>query len=230
MLEVKALRVSDGDFTLSADFALPQGSLTVVIGPSGGGKSTLLSAIAGFLGSDAGQMLWGGVAFGGADPGARPVSILFQDNNLFPHLTAALNVGLALNPRLALSSQDRAKIADALTQVGLSGMGDRLPATLSGGQQGRVALARILVSQRPVVLMDEPFAALGPGQRQEMMALVRGVLCAAGKTVLMVTHDPQDAAGADYVIALADGRADTPISAARFAAAPPERLAGYFRK
>ncbi len=190
MLTLDQIRVQQGDFTIEADDQLNVGFVSV-IGPSGSGKSTLLSAIAGFTPLANGRLIWGDEEFGAATPDRRPASMLFQDNNLFPHLTIAQNVGLALERRLGLSVGARKKVEVALDHVGLSGMADRKPGSLSGGQQSRAALARVLLADRPIVLLDEPFAALGPGLRHEMLDLVTEAL--GGRLVIMVTHEPSDA-------------------------------------
>lgn len=227
MLSLDRLTLAQGDFRLTADLTLPSGSRTAIMGPSGGGKSTLLAAIAGFLAPASGRILWNGQDITTTAPGDRPVAILFQDNNLLPHLTVAQNAGLALAPRLRLTPAQRARIDAALAQVGLTGLGDRKPAQLSGGQQSRAALARVLLSDRPLVLLDEPFAALGPGLRAEMLDLARATL-GPDRTLLLVTHDPDDARrlGGDLVL-VADGTVTQPAPADRLLAHPPPALATY---
>ncbi|MEO1747318.1 MAG: ATP-binding cassette domain-containing protein, partial [Pseudomonadota bacterium] len=135
----------------------------------------------------------------------RPVSMIFQDHNLFAHLTVEQNVGLGISPGLALRQDDKQRIAEALKSVGLDGYGNRKPSRLSGGERQRVALARILVRDRPILLMDEALASLGPGLRQSILDLVRQLQTAKKLTVIMVTHDPTDALRiADDVVFLAD--------------------------
>ena len=152
--------------------------------------------------------------------------MLFQDNNLFPHLTIAQNVGLGLRPDLRLTQADRALVTAALDQVGLANFAARKPGALSGGQQSRAALARVLLADRPVVLLDEPFAALGPGLRADMLGLVRERL--AGRTVLLVTHDPDDARRvADRAVLVAQGVASMPVATGDFFANPPKALRDY---
>jgi len=226
-LELNNITLAQGDFTLTADLALTS-AVTAIIGPSGGGKSTLLSAIAGFLAPQTGQVLWQGDNMTATAPGERPVSMLFQDNNLFPHLTVMQNVGLGLRPNLRLSLEDRMQVTTALDRVGLGGLAARKPAALSGGQQSRVALARVLVADRPLVLLDEPFAALGPALKADMLALVQDVLAEAGKQVVMVTHDPQDAKSiAEMIVVVADGAALGPFETKAVFANPPEPLRAY---
>ncbi len=164
MLELRDCVITQGDFTLRADWSLEPGARLAVIGPSGAGKSTLLAGIAGFAPLAGGTICWRGQDMP-ARPDARPVAMLFQDHNLFPHLSVAQNVGLGLKPSLRLGAREAARVKDALASVGLEGLDTRRPAALSGGQQSRVALARVLVMARPIILLDEPFSALGPGQR-----------------------------------------------------------------
>ena len=122
----------------------------------------------------------------------------------------------------------RKTAGEALARVGLGGLEERRPAQLSGGQQARAALARALVQQRDLVLMDEPFGALGPALKSEMLALTREVLGSRGATLLMVTHDPEDAAAlADAIIVVAEGQAQPPAPAAIVLADPPRALRAY---
>lgn len=193
MLQLDRLKLKQGDFSLTADWSAEAGARIAVMGPSGAGKSTLLAAIAGFLHPAEGAVRWQGHDLGPVPPGQRPVTILFQDQNLFPHLTVAQNLGLGLRPDLRLSQAERDRVEEALERTGLAGLGARRPGQLSGGQASRAALARALLRARPILMLDEPFAALGPALRAEMLALVGQVADATGALVLMVTHDPQDA-------------------------------------
>lgn len=228
MLTCDGLVLQQGSFSLTADIEFEAGQIFALIGPSGAGKSTLLAAIAGFLSPRAGRLLWDSTDLTDAAPGARPVSMLFQDNNLFPHLTAAQNVGLGLRPDLKLDGAQQSQVAAALADVGLEGLADRKPNALSGGQQSRVALARVLVADRPIVLLDEPFAALGPALKNEMLDLVRSKLRAVGKTIIMVTHDPADARRiADQAALVADGTVADPLVTESLLDNPPPTLAAY---
>jgi thiamine transport system ATP-binding protein len=119
--------------------------------------------------------------------------MVFQDHNLFAHLDVATNVGLGISPALRLEPSDRDRVAAALARVGLEDFGQRLPGQLSGGERQRVALARCLVRDRPVLLLDEPFAALGPALRREMLDLIADIHRERAMTVLLVTHQPEDA-------------------------------------
>jgi len=207
VLELKDVKIQQGTFALSATMKMEQGAKYAIIGPSGAGKSTLLAAIAGFL-PIAGDVLIRGTDVTRLPTAKRPLSIIFQDNNLFPHMTAAQNVGLGVRPNLRLSDEQKQDVEQALDRVGLKGLHSRKPSELSGGQQSRVALARILVQRNPLILLDEPFAALGPALRDEMLDLVAQLVDEIGATLLMVTHNPQDAVRiASGVIVVANGQA-----------------------
>lgn len=228
MLTLDALDLRQGDFRLTADWSLPAGACLALIGPSGAGKSTLLSAIAGFLDPAAGRVIWDGQDLKGTPPGKRPIAMLFQDGNLFPHLDIARNVSLGIRPDLRLTPDDRAAVQKALGRVGLAGFETRRPGQLSGGQQSRAALARILVMNRPVLLMDEPFAALGPALRNEMLDLVAEVARETGATVVMVSHDPADARRIATLTSLvADQTVSAPAPTDMVFANPPEALKKY---
>jgi len=194
-----ALQLEDLSFSypggspMHFNLAIAASQIVAVMGPSGSGKSTLLNLIAGFEIPASGRVLINGVDVTRKPPFERPVSMIFQENNLFGHLTVEQNVGLGRSSSLRLSPQDRADIAEALVRTGLAGKEKRLPHALSGGERQRVALARVLVRRRPVLLLDEPFALLGPALRDEMLDLVEELHRDQGMTILMATHDPHDA-------------------------------------
>ena len=192
---------------MTFDAQIAPGAIAAIIGPSGAGKTTLLNLIAGFERADRGGIRIGGTDMSGTDPADRPVSMVFQENNLFSHLDIATNIVLGIRPRLSADAADLATVAAALERVGLAGFERRMPGTLSGGERQRVAIARALVRRRPVLLLDEPFAALGPRLRRDMLLLVRQLQIETGMTVLIVTHQPQEAADiADEIIFLDAGR------------------------
>ena len=228
MLTFDKITLRRGDFTLHADFHVKEGTKTAIIGPSGAGKSTLLDLVSGFLAPASGNLLWQGQDITDAPPGDRPLSLLFQDNNLFPHLTIAQNIGLGLRPNLRLSTAEETQVQSALTRVGLTDMGPRKPAALSGGQQSRAALARVLLRAKPLLLLDEPFSALGPALKAEMLDLLEEVLSETKATLLMVTHDPKDALRiADQTILVADGQAQPPQDTKPLFNNPPQMLKNY---
>lgn len=213
-------------FALSADCVVEGPGITAVIGPSGGGKSTLLSLVAGFELPDRGRVLWNDRDIGPLPPGARPVAILFQDNNLFPHLDVLTNVALGAAPDGRPSTEVLERARAALAEVGLRGMEARLPGALSGGQQSRAALARVLLTDREIVLMDEAFSALGPALRAEMLGLVATLL--DDRLILMVTHDPEDAKRfAPQTVFVEGGKVYPPENTGELFAAPHGQLAAY---
>lgn len=228
MLQLDRLSYEQPGFRLTADWSAAPGSRIAIMGPSGAGKSTLLSMIAGFLPPTGGRVLWDGQDLTGIPPGERPMTILFQDQNLFPHLSITQNLGLGLRPDLRLSTAQADQVEDALRKVGLQGLGPRRPAQLSGGQASRAALARALLRARPILLLDEPFAALGPALRHEMLDLVRSVATETGALVLMVTHDPQDALALGGQLAfVANGIVKPPADAQALLADPPKEVQDY---
>lgn len=217
-----------GEFRLTADFSIETGARLAVIGPSGSGKSTLLGMVAGFVPLSAGRITWEGADLAPVNPGDRPVSVLFQDQNLFPHLTVAQNVGLGIRPNLRLSAEQRDAVVDALQQVGLQDLAERRPSQLSGGQQSRVGLARVALRARPILLLDEAFSALGPALKAEMLRLLARIADRNNATVLMVTHDPDDArAFANETVVVMDGEAAAPVPTARLLDHPPPELKAY---
>ncbi len=228
MLKLEECRIANGGFTLSADMEIAQGSTVAVIGPSGAGKSTLLEAIAGFRDFDRGLISWRGRELTDLPPGKRPVAMLFQDGNLFPHLTAVQNVGLGIRPNGRLSPAEVAKAEAALARVGLPDMAARKPAALSGGQQSRVALARVLVQRRDLLLLDEPFAALGPALKVEMLDLVGELVAETDATLMMVSHEPEDARRiCAEAILVAENTALAPQATAELLDNPPPVLRSY---
>ena len=190
-------------FTLS----VRQGELIAVLGPSGAGKSTLLNLVAGFLQPANGRITIEGQDHTHTPPAARPVSMLFQENNLFTHLTVRQNIGLGMHPGLRLNAGQQQKLSDIAAQMGIGDLLARLPGELSGGQRQRVALARCLVREQPILLLDEPFSALDPALRQEMLLLLKEVCERQGLTMLMVSHSVEDAVRiAPRSVVIADGR------------------------
>jgi thiamine transport system ATP-binding protein len=179
--------------TMQFNLGVEAGEILSLIGPSGSGKSTLLNLIAGFLVPRAGQILLDGIAIDTASVASRPVSIVFQQHNLFPHLDLYTNVALGVDPALRLNRAQADAVADALDQLGLSDLQQRKPGELSGGQRQRVALARVLVRKRKILLLDEAFAALGPALRAELIGLVRNLVRDNNMHALLVSHQPRDA-------------------------------------
>lgn len=228
MLRLEDCIIRNGAFLLSASLTIPEGARVAVIGPSGSGKSTLVEGIAGFLPVETGKITWKGEDITTMPPGSRPLAMLFQEDNLFPHLSVARNVGLGINPNLRLSREDQQAVENALDRVGLTGLGARKPAELSGGQRSRAALARVLVQRRDLLLLDEPFSALGPALRAEMLDLVSDLCDETGATLLMISHAPEDARRiAGECILVADGEAQPPRETMALLDNPPRALRDY---
>ncbi len=205
-VEFHDVRLSLGTARFHFDCRIETGHIIAVTGPSGAGKSTLLNLVAGFETPDSGRVLLSGKDMSGVHPGQRPLSLVFQDNNLFAHLDLFTNIGLGIHPALKLSPGDRRAVSDALQRVGLAGYETRKPGTLSGGERQRAAFARALVRKRPLLLLDEPFAALDPALRLSMADLLLDLHRESRNTILIVTHDRDEVARlADCVLSVENG-------------------------
>lgn len=195
--------VAVNDVSLSLD----TGQVLAVLGPSGCGKSTLLRAVAGLEPPSAGSIVSDDQDLAGVPTHRRGFALMFQDGQLFTHLTVARNVDYALRLRRVSAAQRTARVAELLGLVGLEGYGDRLPASLSGGERQRVALARALAVDPRLLLLDEPLSALDRTLRQRLAGDLRQILTEAGTTALMVTHDHEEAfAVADRMAVMRAGR------------------------
>jgi thiamine transport system ATP-binding protein len=188
MIELNQINYHYDNFKMHFNLKIAAKEKVVIIGRSGAGKSTLLNLIAGFVSPNSGQILLNHQNMTRTLPGKRPVSILFQRNNLFNHLTVEQNIGLGIKPCLKLNASERQTIEDMLVKVSLAGFNNRYPNQLSGGQRQRVALARCLIQHRPVLLLDEPFSALDQALRFEMLALVDQICDDFNLTLMMVSH------------------------------------------
>lgn len=221
------LELRRGGFHLFADWSLPKGASLALIGPSGAGKSLFLGGLAGFDDCASGSIEIEGRDMGGLPPAERPLTLMFQDHNLFPHLSVFQNVGLGISPGLKLSGTDETRIYEALDAVSLKGLDSRYPAELSGGQQSRAALARALIRRRPLLLLDEPFAALGPRLRRDMLDLVLKIKARHEMTLIYVTHSPEDARLADFTSIVAQHSVSSPKPTKALFDSPPEILRDY---
>ncbi|MDP9207349.1 MAG: ABC transporter ATP-binding protein, partial [Actinomycetota bacterium] len=212
-----------------AGLRVPPGRVVALLGPSGCGKTTLLRCIAGLERPDAGQVRLDGrdLSAPGAfvAPERRRIGMVFQDGALFPHLTVAGNVGYGLSR----SERRGARVAEALALVDLAGFGDRLPASLSGGQAQRVALARALVTRPSVLLLDEPFSNLDTILRVQIRAEVQRLLADLGVTAVFVTHDQEEAfVVGDEVAVMLAGRVVQQAAPAELYRAPASRAVAGF--
>ena len=189
---------------------LARGKIATVHGRSGSGKSTLLDLIAGFLQPQSGEMYWRSTAFTNQPPNRRPVTTIFQRNNLFEHRSALDNVVVGVDRSLPKQGEAVDRAIEALRFVGLEKQIYQRAITLSGGQQQRVAIARVMLRKHGIVLLDEPFSALDPQTRQDMLALIKALATEQQSAVIMVTHDQRDAdAIADSQFLLHNGELTT---------------------
>jgi len=179
--------------TISTNISLEPEKIYAVVGPSGAGKSTFLNLISGFASISSGTIIWNGEEISNLPPAKRSVSILFQDNNLFPHLSVWRNLALAVTHWPKISRDNEEKLKAVMSEVGILGLENRKPSQLSGGQQSRVALARVLLQKNKILLLDEPFSALGPSLKDQMLELIKKIAKNKKLLVLMVTHEPADA-------------------------------------
>jgi molybdate transport system ATP-binding protein len=214
-----------GSLHLAVDLHVADGEVLAVLGPNGAGKSTLLRVLAGLLLPDGGTVVVDGATWDDVPAGThlaphrRPLGVVFQDSLLFPHLSVGDNVAFGLRTRGVRRAPARATAAQWLTRVGLDGLGSSRPGRLSGGQAQRAALARALVGDPAVLLLDEPLSALDARTRLTVRAELRRHLAEFGGSTVLVTHDPVDAmALADRVLVVEDGRvvqAGTPSEISR---------------
>lgn len=199
--------------TISTNISLEPDKIYAVVGPSGAGKSTFLNLISGFASISSGSIIWNGQEISNLPPAKRNVSILFQDNNLFPHLSVWRNLALAVTHWPKISRNNEEKLKAVMSEVGILGLENRKPSQLSGGQQSRVALARVLLQKNKILLLDEPFSALGPSLKDQMLELIKKISKNKKLLVLMVTHDPADAKKvASQTLVIKDKKVYPPLS------------------
>ena len=199
--------------TISTNISLEPDKIYAVVGPSGAGKSTFLNLISGFASISSGSIIWNGQEISNLPPAKRNVSILFQDNNLFPHLSVWRNLALAVTHWPKISRNNEEKLKAVMSEVGILGLENRKPSQLSGGQQSRVALARVLLQKNKILLLDEPFSALGPSLKDQMLELIKKIAKNKKLLVLMVTHEPADAKKvASQTLVVKDKKVHPPLS------------------
>lgn len=207
MIQLKQLYFDYPEMPMQFEMEVPQGQCVAIVGESGSGKSTLLNLIAGFERPSSGEIWLADCNHTQTLVAQRPVSMLFQENNLFPHLSVAQNIGLALAPRLSFTPTEQAKITEIAQQVGLENLLTRQADQLSGGQKQRTALARTLLRDQPILLLDEPFSALDPSRRNELQRWVIELCRQRQITLLMVTHQWNEVAHlVDRIIEVAEGK------------------------
>jgi sulfate transport system ATP-binding protein len=210
-IEIKGVNKKFGDFVALDDVnvSLPTGQLTALLGPSGGGKSTLLRIIAGLEKADTGTVNIEGVDATRMSPQKRNVGFVFQHYAVFKHMTVAKNVAFGLEIRHKSKAETRERVEELLKLVHLSQFADRLPSQLSGGQRQRMALARALAVQPKVLLLDEPFGALDAKVRKELRDWLRRLHDEVPVTTVFVTHDQEEAMEvADEIVVINEGRVE----------------------
>ena len=207
MIRLDSVFLADDTLPMSFDLQVAAGERIAIVGPSGAGKSTLLNLIAGFVLPTQGNIWLNGENHTRSAPYERPVSMLFQENNLFPHLTVQQNLALGLKTSLKLTALEQDQIEQVADAVGLTSFLSRLPNSLSGGQKQRVALARCLLRDKPILLLDEPFSALDPELRMDMLNLIDELCHSKNLTLLLVTHQPSELTGkVDRMLRIENGR------------------------
>src|SRR5919202_264487 len=210
-IEARNITKRFGDYVALDDvtIAVPDGSLTALLGPSGSGKSTLLRVIAGLETPDAGSVRIGREDVTAKPARSRGVGFVFQHYAAFKHMTVADNVAFGLTVRKRPKAERRAKVAELLELVGLSHLGERYPSQLSGGQRQRMALARALAVEPQVLLLDEPFGALDAKVRADLRTWLRHLHDDVHVTTIFVTHDQEEAIEvADTIVVLAGGEVE----------------------
>ena len=207
MIRLDNVFLADDALPMMFDLQVVEGERIAIVGPSGAGKSTLLNLIAGFVLPTQGNIWLNGENHTRSAPYERPVSMLFQENNLFPHLTVQQNLALGLKTSLKLTALEQDQIEQVADAVGLTSFLSRLPNSLSGGQKQRVALARCLLRDKPTLLLDEPFSALDPELRMDMLNLIDELCHSKNLTLLLVTHQPSELTGkVDRMLRIENGR------------------------
>ena len=187
-LSVDQLNITYPDWQRSYSFAAEQGERLAIKGPSGIGKSTLLLCLAGFITPASGTARWQGQDLLALEPHQRPISMLFQEDNLFEHLSVERNL------KLGLSQTGSEQLGSAVERLGIREQLEKLPGQLSGGQRQRVGLIRTLLRPEPLVILDEPFAELDAETRALALEFSREQIETAGKTLLLITHQDEDIA------------------------------------
>ena len=207
MIRLDNVFLADDALPMTFDLQVAAGERIAIVGPSGAGKSTLLNLIAGFVLPTRGNIWLNGENHTRSAPYERPVSMLFQENNLFPHLTVQQNLALGLKTSLKLTALEQDQIERVADAVGLTSFLSRLPNSLSGGQKQRVALALCLLRDKPILLLDEPFSALDPELRMVMLNFIDELCHSKNLTLLLVTHQPSELAGkVDRMLRIENGR------------------------
>lgn len=220
-----------GDFTAvdAIDLAIPEGKLTTLLGPSGCGKTTSLRMLAGYIAPTSGIIKIDGIDSTRTPPEKRNLGMVFQSYALFPHMTVAENVGYGLKLRRVPKVERARQVTDALDLVGLTHLSGSKPKNLSGGEQQRVALARAIAIRPKLLLLDEPLSNLDARLRIQMRAELRRIQAETGLSVVLVTHDQDEALEmSDEMVLMKDGRIQQQGSPQEVFPAPANRFVAEF--
>ncbi len=209
-LSASKCQIKNGEFSVQCDFSVEIGNHLSLFGPSGSGKSSVLLGLAGFLPIINGDLVYDDKSISKIEPKDRPFDLLFQENNLFPHLTVSRNILLGLGAKAKMDLQNSHIVNEILDLVGLYKERNRLPQDISGGQRSRAAIARSLIRKKPILLLDEPFAALDFELKNEILALLLRITRKDNLSIILVSHDPRDVQylGGDVILFSENGQTD----------------------
>ena len=209
-LSASKCQIKNGEFSVQCDFSVEIGNHLSLFGPSGSGKSSVLLGFAGFLPIVNGDLVYDDKSISKIEPKDRPFDLLFQENNLFPHLTVSRNILLGLGAKAKMDLQNSHIVNEILDLVGLYKERNRLPQDISGGQRSRAAIARSLIRKKPILLLDVRFAALDFELKNEILALLLHITRKNNLSIILVSHDPRDVQylGGDVVLFNENGQTE----------------------
>tara|TARA_B100001939_G_scaffold213480_1_gene183648 strand:+ start:338 stop:1006 length:669 start_codon:yes stop_codon:yes gene_type:complete len=193
MIKLENISIKLDNFRTKFTVEINEGEWIGIIGQSGAGKSTFLNLIAGFAQPEVGSLLINNIEMRNLPASKRSISSLFQDNNLFPHLSVYQNIAIAIKPNLKLHDNEKKKIFEIIEYLNLSSKIHSSIGTLSGGERQRVALGRVMSSDKKILLLDEPFSQLDPNLRIEMLELLKKIREKKNITIIMAIHTPAEA-------------------------------------
>ena len=193
MIKLENISIKLDNFRTKFTVEINKGEWVGIIGQSGAGKSTFLNLIAGFAQPEVGSLLINNTEMRNLSASKRSISSLFQDNNLFPHLSVYQNIAIAIKPNLKLHENEKGEIYEIIEYLNLSSKIHSSIGTLSGGERQRVALGRVMSSDKKILLMDEPFSQLDPNLRIEMLELIKKIREKKKITIIMAIHTPAEA-------------------------------------
>ena len=174
------------------NFSIKKGEAVTIEGPSGVGKSTLINLISGFLVPERGEILWLNKRIDNLQPNERPTSTIFQNNNLFEHLSCFDNVCLGISAKLKISSREKENITSLFSELGITKIMERMPNEISGGQEARVSIIRALMTKKPILLLDEPVSSLDQETREETLKVIKNTSEKYNLTLVVVSHHRDD--------------------------------------